>query len=151
MKNAMVNVLKRERISCYAHLLNLMIERVFKRFQELAGNENDDLDSDDSEIDESETDLKKLSVQILKMIKKCKKIVGLFNHSPELKENLYKNQKSKNLPNKMLINSVSTRWNSEYLMIERILEQVDNVNEVLFATRKHCHLVLKLSEKKSLN
>ncbi|RNA26089.1 zinc finger BED domain-containing 1-like [Brachionus plicatilis] len=59
-------------------------------------------------------------------------------------------KKSKNLPDKMLINSVSTRWNSEYLMKERIFKQVDNVNEVLFATRKHCHLVLKLSEKNIL-
>ncbi|RNA23766.1 hypothetical protein BpHYR1_025336 [Brachionus plicatilis] len=60
MKNAIVNVLKRERIPCYAHLLNLIIERVFKRFQKLAGNENNALDTDDCEIVESETDLKKL-------------------------------------------------------------------------------------------
>ncbi|RNA09485.1 hypothetical protein BpHYR1_009453 [Brachionus plicatilis] len=111
MKNAIVNVLKRERILCYAHLLNLIIERVFKRFQELARNEKNALDTDDSEIDESKTDLKNLSVQILKMLKK---------------------------------------WDSEYLMIERILEQVDNVNEVLYATKKHRHLGLNLAEKNIL-
>ncbi|RNA23763.1 hypothetical protein BpHYR1_025333 [Brachionus plicatilis] len=42
------------------------------------------------------------------------------------------------------------RWDSEYLMIERILEQVDNAIEVLYATRKHRHLVLKLAEKNIL-
>ncbi|CAF1029239.1 unnamed protein product [Brachionus calyciflorus] len=157
MKNGIEKILIKERIPCYAHLLNLMIERVFKKFKQLAGKnyeeESEELDESeikDSEIDENEDDKKKNCLDILRVIKKCKSIVGLFNHSTELKEKLYEVQNSKNQPNKMLINCVSTRWNSEYLVVQRILEQMENVNEVLYNNNKHNHLCLRLSEKNLL-
>ncbi|CAF0958235.1 unnamed protein product, partial [Brachionus calyciflorus] len=55
-----------ERIPCYAHLLDLVIERVFKKYKQLAGKnseeESEELDEseiEDSEIDENEDDKKK--------------------------------------------------------------------------------------------
>lgn len=109
MKNAIVQQLKKERVSCFSHLLNLMIERQFKKLELNADFLSEDDQDETREINENEVDQKKISANVLNVIKKCKSIVGLFNHSPELKEKLYEIQKSKNQPNKMLINCVSTR------------------------------------------
>ncbi|CAF1120436.1 unnamed protein product [Brachionus calyciflorus] len=50
----------------------------------------------------------------------------------------------------MLITCVSTRWNSEYLMIKRIIEELDNVNEVLYHNKNHKKLYLRPSDKEMM-
>lgn len=115
MKNAIEKNLKLDRIPCYAHILNLMVERFFKSLVQKSGIKDDDLEDESSESNSEDEhiedirDEKKISNLFLKVIKKCKSIVGVFNHSPELKEKLYEVQNRKNLKNKMLITCVSTR------------------------------------------
>ena len=58
--------------------------------------------------------------RVSKAVTRCKQLVSHFNHS----SNLLK-QKQYDLKHKQhhLIQSVATRWNSSYYMMERILEQ----------------------------
>jgi len=49
--------------------------------------------------------------------------VSHYNHSNLSTERLNQTQKRLNLPNHRLIQMVETRWNSVYLMLQRILEQ----------------------------
>lgn len=57
------------------------------------------------------------------IIIKCSQIVGHFSHSNLANEALTKAQQVLNLPQHKLIQSVKTRWNSVYYMMERLLEQ----------------------------
>lgn len=57
------------------------------------------------------------------LISNCKQIVGHFKHSALAYSKLRKLQDECSLPKHKLIQDVSTRWNSTYLMLERILEQ----------------------------
>ena len=53
-------------------------------------------------------------------IKKCCSIAGLFNHSSNFKEALYDAQKRNGKEQAALIQHVSTRWNSFYLMLKSV-------------------------------
>jgi hypothetical protein len=57
------------------------------------------------------------------LLKKCRSIVMHYNHSTKSWERLQQIQLRLNLPNHKLIQMVETRWNSVYLMLERIIEQ----------------------------
>ncbi|KAL4132161.1 hypothetical protein QTP88_009368 [Uroleucon formosanum] len=79
-----------EHISCTAHTLQLAI--------------------DDAVKESNMTDL----------LKRCKAIVTHYNHSNIASERLAETQKRLNLAPHKLIQMVNTRWNSIYLMLQRI-------------------------------
>lgn len=62
------------------------------------------------------------------LIKKCHKVVGHFHRSEQARRHLSTFQKSLNLPEHALFQDVETRWNSTYLMMERLLEQKNALN-----------------------
>ena len=53
----------------------------------------------------------------------CKKLVTHFKHSVVATTALHERQKTMNVPHHSLLQEVSTRWNSTYLMYERLAEQ----------------------------
>ena len=57
------------------------------------------------------------------IIANCRQITGHFNHSSLAYFKLEELQKQNNLPQHKLIQDVATRWNSTYLMLDRINEQ----------------------------
>lgn len=65
------------------------------------------------------------------LIEKCRKIVSVFHQSTKLSEYLSEAQKLLNIEQHKLIQDVKTRWNSTYLMIERLYEQLDAINHAL--------------------
>ena len=57
------------------------------------------------------------------IIATCRKIVGHFKHSSTATSRLHELQAQLNLSNHQLIQDVSTRWNSSFYMMQRLLEQ----------------------------
>ena len=57
------------------------------------------------------------------MIAKYKKIVSHYHHSIQSSQLLYAQQKQLKRDERGLIRSVSTRWNSDYYMIQRLMEE----------------------------
>ena len=88
-----MDLLSWTRISCFSHTIQLAIEKVM--------------------------DIPRVS----RAVAHCKQLVGHFNHSS--KSSYLLKQKQYDLKHKQhrLIQSVATRWNSSYYMMERILEQ----------------------------
>lgn len=108
-------------IRCYAHTLQLVLTSIL---------------SDDT---------------ILPTLKKCTNIVSHFNHSNIASSALSVKQSQFSLPIHKLIQSVKTRWNSTYYMLQRLLEQREAVISVLsdraITTRQHAvHLMLDENE-----
>ncbi len=87
---------------------------------------------------------------LIKGIKKCSNIAGFFNHSTNLKENLYKEQTKNNMPQKSLIQQVKTRWNSLYFMVSRILVNITSLNPLLINETKNKNDIIDQSERKML-
>lgn len=56
------------------------------------------------------------------IIAACRKIVGHFKHSSTATSRLHEYQKQLNVADHQLIQDVTTRWNSSYYMMERLLE-----------------------------
>lgn len=56
-------------------------------------------------------------------IANCRRITSHFNHSPLAYSKLENLQKQYNLPQHKLVQDVATRWNSTYLMLDRVYEQ----------------------------
>ncbi|XP_025198498.1 zinc finger BED domain-containing protein 4-like [Melanaphis sacchari] len=61
------------------------------------------------------------------LLKKCRSIVTHYNYSNKSCERLQQIQVRLNLPNHKLIQMVETRWNSVFLMLERIIEQKEAI------------------------
>lgn len=86
------------------------------------------------------------------IIANCKKIVGHFSHSALAYSKLETLQKQHELPEHKLVQDVATRWNSTYLMLERLNEQkkaitsycVDTPNMPVFDANKW-NLISKLT------
>ncbi|CAG5034776.1 unnamed protein product [Parnassius apollo] len=61
--------------------------------------------------------------EVQQMIVAARRIVTHFNHSDLAEQKLKSIQQELNLPNHQLVQDVSTRWNSTYYLMERLLEQ----------------------------
>uniref|UniRef100_A0A183C186 Dimer_Tnp_hAT domain-containing protein n=1 Tax=Globodera pallida TaxID=36090 RepID=A0A183C186_GLOPA len=57
------------------------------------------------------------------ILEKCRRTISHFNHSNLAKERLEDAQTQEDIPKHALIQDVPTRWNSSYLMGERLTEQ----------------------------
>uniref|UniRef100_A0A3Q2CC25 HAT C-terminal dimerisation domain-containing protein n=1 Tax=Cyprinodon variegatus TaxID=28743 RepID=A0A3Q2CC25_CYPVA len=87
---------------CFAHTLNLVVKDSFKAVPGL-----------------------------LEIQKKSSAIVSFFHHSTTAASKLKEIQKQQKFPEKKLLQSVETRWNSLFYMWERLSEQKDAVTTVL--------------------
>ncbi|XP_028179231.1 zinc finger BED domain-containing protein 4-like [Ostrinia furnacalis] len=64
----------------------------------------------------------------MNLIKKCRKVVGHFKRSEQASRYLERFLETCSLPRHVLIQDIETRWNSTYLMLERLLEQKNAIN-----------------------
>lgn len=100
------DILKKRHLSCFGHTLNLAVQ------------ENFDI--------------------VKSFIKKCKDIVTFFKSSTVAMDTLMKEQNELNEKGQgyKLIQEVSTRWNSTYYMIERILKINNAIGRAILKLRK---------------
>lgn len=92
MKKAVIEELRKHHHPCVAHTINLTVT-------------------------EAITSNKELSI----LLDKCRHLIGHFKHSVKSSNELRKYQKQLNAPELTLKNDVATRWNSVYIMIERLV------------------------------
>jgi hypothetical protein len=62
------------------------------------------------------------------LLQKCRKIASTIHHSTVLSFLLTQNQTALCVPVHQIVHDVPTRWNSIFLMLNRILEQWEAVN-----------------------
>lgn len=86
-------------------------------------------------------ELQQPAITIMKILIKVKKITMFFNHSCQQTAKLRSALLSKKKSYSNLIQSVSTRWNSTYFMLERIYDCLDEVNTVLCRTKHKLNLL----------
>jgi hypothetical protein len=142
--------------SCAAHVLNLIMQKISEftkskileaEFYQDEPGSTDGLDSDKIILSESETNLIKIYKDV---VHKCRKIAAAFHQSNILSNQLTLAQTRLNIKKHEIIQDVETRWNSTYLMVERILEQVDAINEAIQSrevNRKYDNLKINSNEK----
>lgn len=82
------------------------------------------------------------SDEIRELIVHCRKIVSLFHSSQPYRTKLRKVMKDLNMPDKQLVNDVSTRWGSKYKMLHRVKELMAATNQVLMDDRRYRDLSL---------
>ena len=95
-----------DRISCFSHTLQLCVDKVINL------------------------------PRVSKAVARCKQLVSHFNHSS--KSSYLLKQKQYDLKHKQhhLIQSVATRWNSSFCMMERVIEQQQPLSATLSQIRK---------------
>jgi len=131
---------------CFAHLLNLIIRHAFNSCFGNNKNEKDEsefyYDSEEEEDDVAEqSDLSfekenpflndSISNSLKKLFQSIRKIIGLFNSSILLSNELAESQGKCPL---VLIQDVVKRWNSAFLMLERFVKIFKHVKTVLNKT-----------------
>ena len=80
-------------------------------------------------------------LKLRQLLKKCRSIVGHFNHSDLKQSALLEKQIELNINQHKLIQDVSTRWNSSLAMIERIIEQRTALNAVFSDCHKYDFII----------
>lgn len=75
--------------------------------------------------------------EIVRLLEKCSSIVSFFYYSTKATEKLKDMQKQLKVTEHKLIQSVETRWNSAFYMLERLLEQREAVTTALCILEKN--------------
>ncbi|KAF0709975.1 zinc finger BED domain-containing protein 1-like isoform X1 [Aphis craccivora] len=91
--------------ACAAHKLNNAVKNALRS----------DFDESDIETDHTE------DVEIMKLVKMCRSIVGHFKHSEVSTRALHEKQEQLNSPILKLKQDMPNRWNSTLTMMERLL------------------------------
>lgn len=102
---AAIRLLGLNHIPCVAHKLNNAVKNALRS------------DFDESEIETDHTE----DVEIMKLVKMCRSIVGHFKHSEVSTRALHEKQKQLNSPILKLKQDMPIRWNSTLTMMERLL------------------------------
>jgi hypothetical protein len=121
-------------ISCFAHVLNLVVKNTIQNLKI-------DLENSDDPSNQ-------------KIIEKCRKLVGTFNHSTILTEKLLQDQNTSNENESdkskwtklRLIQDVITRWNSLYQMLKRVVTLKNSIKRVLNLREGVSHVDKDLSD-----
>lgn len=79
------------------------------------------------------------------LLTRASKIVTFFNKSYKAKEQLAEKQQQLGIRHHSLLQSVDTRWNSSFSMLERLNEQAIAVSAVLMSSTKQKHRELMLT------
>ena len=108
-------------LPCFAHTLNLVVQEAIN----------------------SEPVLSKLQ-------EKCKHIVAHFHRSTKSSEKLRSVQQQLNLPQLKLIQDVVTKWNSTYLMFERVITQHEAITTTLCLLDK-TEMCISVEEKENIS
>lgn len=77
------------------------------------------------------SDARKKVQAVDNLLGRARNIVSHFNHSAVAKNLLCKEQEKQNAPKHILIQMVPTRWNSEFYMLKRLVEQKSCITNVL--------------------
>ncbi|CAF0985650.1 unnamed protein product [Brachionus calyciflorus] len=145
----MASYIKIERIPSYisiGHIIHLIIQNCLKSIKDNCKQANDEIDY--------ETEYAKITFQSYsnefiifnKALKKCCSIATLYNHSTIIKEKLSMLQKDAGKNLHSIIQQVPTRWNSVFLMVERIIENFQFLNVLLASDTKQKRLELNSEE-----
>ncbi len=100
------DLLQWTRVPCFSHCLNLAVEKAC------------------------------LIPEVSKALARCRRLVTYFNHSSKAVYSLKKKQEDLHHPQKNLIQDVSTRWNSSYYMVARVIEQQQPLCAALIELKK---------------
>ena len=111
----------RHHLLCFAHSLNLVVQDSIKK-----------------------------DTAVCTLQQQCKDIVSHFHRSVKSAEKLWNVQKQLKVPEHKLVQEVSTRWNSTYLMFERIVEQFEAITTALCLLGQN-HLCLKNEDKEYIS
>jgi hypothetical protein len=90
---ASIDLMGHTRVPCISHCLNLAVEKAC------------------------------CISDVSKALARCRRLVSHFNHSSKSSYLLKQKQESLSHPTHSLIQDVSTRWNSAYYMVSRVIEQ----------------------------
>ena len=91
--------------------------------------------------------------EVTKALARCRRLVSHFNHSSKSSYLLKQKQESLSHPTHSLLQDVSTRWNSAYYMVARVIEQQQPVCATLLELKKKqisCHLIMNFKQWKHM-
>ncbi|CAH1104318.1 unnamed protein product [Psylliodes chrysocephalus] len=95
---AMCNILKKPHIGCFAHTINLVVQDVLEKTE-----------------------------CIKELLKTVKNIVAFFKKSSKATDLLKNEQENRNSSKLKLLQDISTRWNSTYYMLKRVIDVGDSL------------------------
>ncbi|KMQ90940.1 zinc finger bed domain-containing protein 1-like protein [Lasius niger] len=136
--------LKVKHIPCGAHSIQLVINHAILKTKPsslLTASADTDImklfESDESE--NLVADHNEVSVYII--LKKCKRITTFFHSSPKKSAELKKELNLRQMEITTLVQSVYTRWNSSYEMLQRIYKTLDCINIILLKSKNNIPLL----------